>query len=358
MSYERPNIRRMQGYTPGEQPQSGRPVKLNTNENPYSPSSAVIEAVRSIDPEALRRYPSPSSAVFRAEAAEAHGVHPDNIVCTNGGDELLRLAITTFVEPGRPIGMAEPSYSLYPVLAAVHDSPVERVELARDWSLPEDFARRMNAAGVQLTFLVNPHAPSGTLYTTEETAGLAAALDGVLLIDEAYVDFVDPELGHDTLPLIRELDNVLILRTLSKGYSLAGMRFGYGIGPADLIAPIATKTRDSYSVDAVAERVATAAIRHRDDAAQTWAAVRESRAALQAELEALGLPCTPSQSNFLLAQVPAGTGGGAEGIYQALKARDIFVRYFDQPGLRDRLRISIGTPEENGHLLGALRELI
>ena len=183
MSYERPNIRRMHGYTPGEQPQSGNPVKLNTNENPYSPASAVIEAARSIDPEALRRYPSPTSAVFRAEAAGAHGVHPDNIVCTNGGDELLRLAITTFVEPGRPIGMAEPSYSLYPVLAAIHDSPVERVELAPDWSMPEDFARRMNDAGVQLTFLVNPHAPSGTLYTTEEIAGLACDLDGVLLID-------------------------------------------------------------------------------------------------------------------------------------------------------------------------------
>lgn len=358
MTYERPNINRMQGYTPGEQPQAGHPVKLNTNENPYSPSSAVIEAVRGIDPEALRRYPSPTSAAFRAEAARVHGVAPENIVCTNGGDELLRLAITTFVEPGRPVGMAEPSYSLYPVLAAVHDSPVERIELNTDWSLPEDFARRMNEAGVQLTFLVNPHAPSGRLYTAGEVAELARALNGVLLVDEAYVDFVDPELEHDTLGLIREFDNVLILRTLSKGYSLAGIRFGYGIGPAGLIEPIASKTRDSYSVDAIAERVATAALRHRDDAARTWAAVRASRAALKSELEALGLPCAPSQSNFLLAQVPAGVAGGAEGIYHALKERDIFVRYFDHPRLADRLRISIGSPEENGQLLSALRALL
>jgi len=358
MSYERPNIRRMRGYAPGEQPQSTAPIKLNTNENPYPPAAAVLEAVHGIDAETLRRYPSPTSAAFRAAAARIHAIASDNLVCTNGGDELLRLAITTFVEPGRPVGMAEPSYSLYPVLAAIHGSPVERVELRRDWSLPEDFAARMNAAGVQLTFLVNPHAPSGTLYPADEVAALAAALDGVLLVDEAYVDFVDPVRGHDTLPLIRAHDNLLVLRTLSKGYSLAGLRFGYGVGAADLIAPIAEKTRDSYSVDAIAERAAIAAVEHRAEAAETWAAVRQSRSALAAELESLGLPCAPSESNFLLAQIPEGVGGGAEAIYRALKAQDIIVRYFDQPRLRDRLRISVGTPEQNGKLLSALRSIV
>lgn len=352
-SYERDAIARMSGYTPGEQP--ARPVvaKLNTNENPYPPCAAVMAALHGVDGHALRRYPSAMADGFRAEAARLHGLTPAHIIATNGGDELLRLAITTFLEPGRPLGIAEPGYSLYPVLAALHDSPLERVGLADDWSVPADIAARWNAAGVRLAMLVNPHAPSGRLMPVAEVAAIARAFQGVLLLDEAYVDFIDPALAYDSIPLVRELPNVLLLRTMSKGYSLAGLRFAYGVGAPDLVAPMLTKSKDSYNVDAIAQVLATASLVHRDEAAKTWAAVRAERERMRRALADRGFTAPPSQTNFLLATVPAGRGS-AQAVYRALADSGIYVRWFDQDRLRDKLRISIGTPQENDTLLAAL----
>ena len=358
MSYERDNIRRMHGYAPGEQPESAKVVKLNTNENPYPPTAAVMEALRSVSPEDLRRYPPPFSQPFQKVAAATHGLAPENVIATNGGDELLRLAITTFVDPGRPIGVAEPSYSLYPVLAEIHDSPTFRVDLNDHWEMPENFAELMNEADVPLTFIVNPHAPTGRLESVERLSRIAEALDGVLLVDEAYVDFVDPELGFDTTELVRRHDNVLILRTLSKGYSLAGLRFGYGLGAESLIDPMQAKAKDSYNKDIVGQRLATAALGARSEAAESWAKVRAERVRVSEALAGFGIESLPSQTNFLLAQVPEDLAGGAAAIYQALKAREIFIRYFDMDRLRDKLRITIGTPEENDALLDALREIV
>ncbi|MDN5869165.1 MAG: histidinol-phosphate transaminase [Nitrococcus sp.] len=357
MPYERDSILRMAGYTPGEQPDNPRAIKLNTNENPYPPPEPVLAALKAISSERLRRYPPPTSSALREAIAALHAVGASNVVTTNGGDELLRLAITTFVDPGKPIGIADPSYSLYPVLAGVNGSPVVRAPMDEAWQLPADFATCMNRAGVKLTFLVNPHAPSGTLLDAAAIAALAQALDGVLLVDEAYVDFVDPARNHDAVSLTHEQDNLLILRSFSKGYSLAGLRLGYGIGARGLIEPIATKTRDSYSVDAIAEQLGLAALAHREHAAQTWDAVRGERTRLATTLHGLGLECAPSESNFLLARVPDTLGGGARALYEALKARAIFVRHFDQPRLHDRLRITVGTPPENEALLDALYEL-
>ncbi len=358
MSYERANIQATAGYLPGEQPADPRVVKLNTNENPYPPGEAVMAALASIKPDQLRRYPPPTATEFRRTAARVHQVSPENIIATNGGDELLRLAITTFVEVGAPIGYAEPSYSLYPVLAAIHGSPVHRVALNEDWSIPDDLPEKMNQAHVQLTFVVNPHAPSGRLASSEQLADLARRLDGVLVIDEAYVDFVDPQRGHDCVELIRRFDNVLILRSLSKGYSLAGLRFGYGIGPVNLIQPILEKTRDSYNTDAISQTLATAALVGRAEAAQTWQAVRDQRRRVSDELNAMGLRCDPSQSNFILATVSDDLAGGAAAIYAALKSAGVLVRYFDADRLRDKLRITVGTVEENSALLQALGRII
>ncbi|MEX0430194.1 histidinol-phosphate transaminase [Spiribacter insolitus] len=356
MSYQRDNVRRMAGYTPGEQPTDTGVIKLNTNENPWPPSPAVMSALTAITAEALRRYPSPTAASFLAEAARLHGVGADQLVATNGGDELLRLAITTFVPPGAPIGVAEPSYSLYPVLAAIHDSPVQTVELETDWSLPADFASRMNAAGVPLTLLVNPHAPSGRLLDADAIGAIAAALDGVLLVDEAYVDFTDP--GHDVVGLIQRHDNLMILRTLSKGYSLAGLRLGYGIGPSALIEPIARKTRDSYSVDAVADALGAAALGDQPAAQASWEAVREERTRVIDALRGRGFAIPDSQANFCLARVPNRAGRSAEALYRGLKDRGILVRHFATPRLADCLRITIGTPEQNNALLSSLDALL
>ena len=161
MNYERENIRRMAGYASGEQPEDPRTIKLNTNENPYPASPAVNRVLGGLDAAILRRYPPATSLAFREAAARLHGVNPDNIIATRGGDELLRLVITTFVDPGEKIGMTDPSYSLYPVLAQIQDCDMVRIPLDDDWSVPPNFARQLNDAGVKLTFIVNPHAPHG-----------------------------------------------------------------------------------------------------------------------------------------------------------------------------------------------------
>ena len=351
MTYERASVQRLQAYAPGEQPQGGKIIKLNTNENPYPPAPEVLAALASVDPQALRRYPSPMADEFRQVAAKLHGVKPENIIATNGGDELLRLALTCFVEPGESIGVTRPSYSLYPVLAAIHGAGVFEVPRDDDWAVPADFAAQLNSQKVPLGLVVNPHAPSGRLAPASELADIADELNGVLLIDEAYVDFVDPELNHTALPLVEQFDNVLILRTLSKGYSLAGLRFGYGIGDADLIAGL-HKVRDSYNQDVISQALAVASLQAQQYAQQSWQQVRDERQRLAAELAKRGMNSPQSQANFLLVDVPG--DGNAEQLYQHLKQQGILVRWFDQPRLRDKLRITVGTEAENQTLLAAL----
>ncbi len=357
--YERPGLREVRGYVPGEQPTDPSVIKLNTNENPWPPSPRVAERLRSFPVERLRRYPEPLSDSFRRVAAELHGVEPGNVIATNGGDELLRLALATYVEPGETIGLAEPAYSLYRVLARLHGARVASVPLESDWSLPPDLARRWNDAGVRLAFVVNPHAPSGALYPVEALAALADALDGVLLVDEAYVDFVDPARGHDATPLVRTRDNVLLLRTLSKGYSLAGLRFGYGLGGGDLLAPMLCKTKDSYNKDALGQALASAALQDQAWARDTWERVRSERERVRVALAERDLASPPSETNFLLLHVPARRyPPGAGALQAALRERGVLVRHFGEPRLAECLRISIGTPEENDRLLALLGELV
>ena len=358
MTYERDNIRRMQGYVWGEQPADTGTCKLNTNENPYPPSPAVQKTLASFDAGALRTYPQPTADALRAALAEHHGLGRDNVIVANGGDEGLRMAITTFVEPGSPLGTAQPSYSLYPVLAQVHDAPVAEAELTGAWLPPADFARRMNAAGAQLTCLPNPHAPSGCLFDAGYVRDLAGELDGVLLVDEAYVDFVDPALKYDAVSLLHSIDNLLILRSFSKGYSLAGLRLGYVLGHTGLIEPMLTKTRDSYNVNEFGQGLGLAAFLDRDHAESTWAAVRRSRDRLADELASLGFTAPPSQANFLLAEAPPSFALTARELYLALKERGILVRYFDAPRLRDKLRITVGTPDQNTRLVAELTALL
>ena len=358
MTYERPHLRDLAGYVPGLQPREPR-LKLNTNENPYPPSVSVGSKLASISADILQRYPDPLAQQFRTAAARVHGLSPDQVIATNGGDELLRLALTTYLNPGMPLGVLTPSYGLYAVLAAVHGAPLTAVPLLSDWSLPTDAADQWNASAAPLAIITNPHAPSGTLVSVTELDQLARSFNGVLLIDEAYIDFVDPERGHQTSRLVQTYPNVLLLRTLSKGYSLAGLRLAYGLGAPDLIAPMLSKTKNSYNVDTIAQLVGTAALDDQRGAELTWQAVCGSRLKLMQELTIFGFECHPSQANFLLATVPTGTSRpSAEEVYRALMSQGIYVRWFDEDRLRDKLRISIGTPEENSQLLEALKLII
>lgn len=356
MAFERPHILQMHGYVPGEQVNAQSVVKLNTNENPYPPSDAVQRALDAIDISDLRRYPPATATPFR-EAAAAHlGVSADNIIPTNGGDELLRLVMTTFVDPMETIAVTAPTYSLYPVLAEIQNSSLIEIGLKEDWSMPDDFASKLNQVGAKLAILVNPHAPTGMCLSADYLASVASQFKGVLLVDEAYIDFVDPQLQHNAIPLIEEFQNIIFLRTMSKGYSLAGLRFGYGVGPQSLIHPMMYKTRDSYNTDHIAQKLATAALLTSVDAAKNWAKIRQSRELLAQQLKQLGIKSIPSQTNFLLCEIPESVG--AQQLYEALKLRNILVRYFDQDRLRDKLRITIGTDAENAKLLQAVSELI
>ena len=326
MRYERDNISAMKGYEPGEQPEDDGSIKLNTNENPYPPAPEVQQAISNFNVNDLRRYPPARADKFRDSAAALHGIKRSNIIATRGGDELLRLLITTFVNPGESIAMTDPTYSLYPVLAKIQDCPVFSVPLLDDWTLPGDFATQVNQANCKLTFLVNPHAPSGRLIDTTTLTSIASLLDSVLLIDEAYIDFIDED--YNSIPLIFKQDNIVILRTLSKGYSLAGLRFGYGIGADTLITPMLEKTRDSYNLDLISQQIAEAAIRNHDHAVSNCRKVIEQREILRRDLLELGLDCEMSQTNFLLVTIPDRFDCSAKQLYEELKSKGILIRFF------------------------------
>lgn len=354
MSYERAHIASMSGYSPGEQPADPRVIKLNTNENPYPPSPAVAEALKQFDAQELRRYPEPSSRDLRQSIAERLGLEDRGVLVTNGGDELLRLAFTTFCEPGSWVVSTEPSYSLYPVLAELHACQWQSLPLGHSFSLPSDLADEASRLQASLVLIVNPHAPTGHLFTCRELAKLASKVPGLLLIDEAYVDFVDPEIGYQSVELVKAHPNVLLLRTFSKGYSLAGLRLGFGLGQASLIDPMATKVRDSYNLDALAQSLGLAAWEDELYARETSAKVRGERAHLTQGLRELRFEVPDSQANFVYAKPPKTIAASA--LYESLKALGVLVRYFDDGN--QRLRISIGTPDENQRLLEACAQVL
>jgi histidinol-phosphate aminotransferase len=340
----RPNIERMTGYVPGEQPAPGeRVIKLNTNENPYPPSPRVMEAIRAFDPEGLRRYPNATADAFRDQAAKLHGVGRDQIVAGNGSDEILAMLVRAFVGPGQAIAWPDPTYSLYLVLADIQDARGVALPWAPEWQLPVD---ALLASGAQAIFFANPNAPSGTVVPPDTVRALARRFGGLVLVDEAYVDFAT----GDCVTLVRELPNVVVSRTLSKGYSLCGLRLGYAIAAPDIVDRL-MKVKDSYNCHAIAITAGRAALEDQTHAAAGWQAVKRERDRLTGELTRRGWQVIPSQANFLLASVP---GGDAGALYRQLKQQGILVRYFDRPGLDDKLRITVGRPDENDALLAAL----
>ena len=251
MGYFRENVELIKGYEPGFQPKQADVIKLNTNENPYPPSPQILKVLNEITAEHLRRYPDPLGNQFRKAAAEIHGVEPENIMCCNGGDDLLSIAIRAFCDENRPLAYPVPTYSLYPVLANLQNCKAIEIPFDEEFNLPAKLA----STDAALTIVCNPNAPTGSFVNVGELASLADELGGVLLIDEAYVDFA-PE---NCLELVKEFDNVIILRSLSKGYSLAGIRFGYAIAQPELIAGL-MKVKDSYNVNVAAPAAASCCV--------------------------------------------------------------------------------------------------
>ncbi|MDD3119371.1 MAG: histidinol-phosphate transaminase [Victivallales bacterium] len=347
ISYFRPAIAAMSGYTPGEQPKVSNLIKLNTNENPYPPSPQVDEVLRQFAAGKLRLYPEPMADTLRDVIAALNGVSRENIIAGNGSDDILTIAVRSFCDAERPLACPDPTYSLYPALAEIQGAPCRRIALNDDFSLPEDLAAQ--AAGANLLLLARPNAPTGNLFPKEEIVRLCAAFDGMVLIDEAYVDFA----ADNCLDLAMNCPNVIVSRTMSKSYALAGARVGYAVSQSETIAGM-MKVKDSYNLNMLTQRIAAAAFQDRAYLRQTVNRILATRARVAAELSRIGFAIIPSSTNFLFASPPDGDGGR---YFELLRQNHIIVRYF--PGARTGryVRISIGSDADMDRVMAVTHQI-
>jgi histidinol-phosphate aminotransferase len=354
-SYIRPIVRHLHAYVPGEQPKIQGLVKLNTNENPYPPSPKVLRAIKAAVDARLRLYPNPTAEPLRAKLAALHHCRPANIIVGNGSDELLALATRAFVEPQSAcppcppsravVQFFTPSYSLYPVLADIAGARRHPVPLAADFGLPDKAGLKTHGWDFRaaLTFITTPNAPSGRGYATADLDKLCRAQRGVVLLDEAYVDFAK----ENSLALALRHPHILVARTFSKAYSLCFQRVGYLVGHAELIAAL-QKIRDSYNVNGLGQIAALATLSDLPYYRSGFKRIIATRERLSGGLTKLGFAVLPSQTNFIFARPPKFP---AEAWLQKLRERKVLVRWFAFPETRDYLRITIGTDAEADALL-------
>jgi histidinol-phosphate aminotransferase len=364
----RPLIRQLQPYVPGEQPQTPGLIKLNTNENPYPPAPKVLDAVRKASDQGLRLYPNPTAKLLREKLANLHGCGPENIIVGNGSDELLALATRAFVEP-RPSGVPSisrrashprstiqyftPSYSLYPVLAGIHGANHNPVPLEANFDLPNLVQLRRGRIWdyeAALTFVTTPNAPTGRGYATPELEALCQAQRGVMLLDEAYVDFAQDH----AMDLALRYPHVLVTRTFSKAYSLCFQRVGYAVGHPELIAAL-DKIRDSYNVNGLGQVAALATLSCLPHYRASFRRILLTRQRTTAALTELGFHVFPSQTNFLFARPPRWP---AADWHVALRQRKVLVRWFAAADVQGYLRITIGTDEEMQSLLASCQHIL
>ncbi len=342
----RKSVQAMSGYVPGEQPKVPDIVKLNTNENPYLPSPDVQDILSMVDIAVLSRYPDPLCMELRKAIAELHGCGVENVFAGNGSDEVLALCVRAFVERDGAVGYFDPSYSLYPVLADIEDVRKKPVELNASfgWQMPENYA-------ASLFFLTNPNAPTSQKFSKANIGEFVKAFSGVVLIDEAYADFAD----ENCMDFALRYENVLVARTLSKSYSLAGIRLGYCVGNAELIGAM-YKIKDSYNVNYLTQEIARVAILDQNTMKANVQAIKETRKMTLEKLSELGFEVCDSQTNFLWVK-PLGIT--AKSLFEALRKKNIIVRYFGNDArTKDYLRITVGTAPEMFKFLDAVEELI
>jgi histidinol-phosphate aminotransferase len=358
MKLIRPLVERLQPYVPGEQPKIKGLIKLNTNENPYPPSPKVLAAVKKAVDGRLRLYPQPTSDFLREKLARMHGCNVENIIVGNGSDEILALAVRCFAEPGSKGSAAcvqylSPCYSLYPVLAYTHGAFVNEIPLNAGFTLPTTSELRKGGQWdfkAALTFITTPNAPTGTGYACEALEKLCRAQKGVVLLDEAYVDFG----RENALELALKYPNVLVARTFSKAYSLCFQRVGYAVGHPKLIEAL-HKIKDSYNVNGLGQVAACATLDDLHYYRACFEKVIGTREWLSKSLMELGFEVFPSQTNFILARPPIFP---AQEWQQKLRDRKILVRWFALPQVRDYLRISMGTDAEARALVKASKAII
>lgn len=345
-TYLRPGVRALTGYTPGEQPRGQEFLKLNTNENPYPPSPRVFDALRAaLTGDRLRKYPDPLGTEFREAAGRVLGVDPDAILVGNGSDDILTIVTRAFVPEGGLVVAPTPSYLLYRTLAEIQGAHCRLIPFTADWQLPEPWPVR----DAHLTFLPNPNSPSGTAVDLPHLEQFVAGLAGPVVIDEAYADFADA----NALPLAGR-PNVIVTRSLSKSYALAGIRFGFAVADPALVREL-VKVKDSYNCDVLSLAAATAALEDQDYLRTVRGRILATRGRLAAELTALGFHVCPSQANFLWCRR---ADRPVKPFYDELKRCGILVRYMTYETYGDGLRITVGTEAEVDRLLDELRRLV
>jgi histidinol-phosphate aminotransferase len=322
----------MPPYIPGEQLADARTIKLNTNENPYPPSPRVQEAIVAAA-QRLERYPDPIATSFRNQAAEVLNVSPDQILCGNGSDDILTILTRAFVGADDWIRFPNPSYILYRTLGHLQAANIEEIPFAGDWSLARDFFKVKS--GLKLIYLPNPNSPTGTVVTREQIIDLATRIDCPILIDEAYADFAD----FNCVDLPARYSNVMVSRTLSKSYALAGLRFGYLVAHPEMVS-VLRKVKDSYNTDAISIAAATAALADQDWLEQNVRKCNATRDRMASQLRSMGFDTIDSQANFVWSKH---RHDDSKRLYEALKAERILVRYMNYPNWSDGLRISVGT---------------
>lgn len=347
MTYFRADIEAMQGYTPGEQPKGKKLIKLNTNENPFPPSQAVVDAIRNYPFEELRKYPTPYSDPVRDAASEVYSLKKEQIIAGNGSDDILTILFRSFVGEGDTVGWLDPSYSLYPVLANIQGGEHLTVKLNSDFSLPEGLAEQ--AKGAKLFFITRPNAPTGNAFEKDRLRKFITAFDGVVVIDEAYADFCE----DNCIDMIAEFPNVVVTRTLSKSYSLAGIRAGIAMSNETLIFGM-HKVRDSYNVNGLTQAAAAAALLDRESFEHNTKAVLATRERTGKTLEQLGFTVCPSQTNFFFCIPPM----EAEAFTLAVREEGFLIRYFSIPGIDQYVRISIGSDAEMDEFLEVTKRIL
>ena len=347
-SYFRPQLDVMTGYVPGEQPQAGKFIKLNTNENPYPASAAVGRAIAAVLQRGLQLYPDPLATAFRHRAGQVLQIDPDWILCGNGSDDILTIVTRAFVGQGQWLRLPYPSYILYKSLAQIQGAASEEVHFQSDWSLADDFAA--GRPDLKLVFLPNPNSPSGTVLPPQRILELAERLPCPLLIDEAYVDFSE----RNCLHLVAQNEKILVSRSLSKSYALAGLRFGFVVAQPQVIAGL-IKVKDSYNCDSLSIAAATAAIDDQPWLAANRARILATRERLTAGMRTLGFNPVASQANFVWNPHP---GVPVRPLYEQLKAHGVLVRYMNYAGWGDGLRISVGSDDQIDACLELLKGMV
>jgi histidinol-phosphate aminotransferase len=341
----RKSVMAMQGYVPGEQPHDAEIIKLNTNENPYLPSPEVYDILREINVATLARYPDPQCIELRKVIAQLHGCEIDQVFVGNGSDEILALALRAYVERDEVVGFLEPSYSLYPILAEIEEIKTRSIPLDAQfgWKWSEDFKSK-------LFLLTHPNAPTSLAASREQVEVLVKQSDGIVLIDEAYADFA----ADNYMDLALSHSHVLVTRSLSKSYSLAGIRCGYAIGDATLIQALYT-IKDSYNVNYITQELARVALLDQDTMKANVEAILETRNLVAEKLLDWGVEVLDSQTNFLWIKP---TFCSAKKLFEQLREKKILVRYFEHDVLcKDYVRISIGTAPEMFNFLDAVEQI-